>query len=210
MAMARSDDFKSPPCRLAFSQGLFKPRAAAEGAAKKYGCTLIIENKWRPQLEKVIGEIIVEQWGEKGLMRAKAGGIKSPLLAGDGKEARSKNDGELHPGFGPEFFFIRTQANEDHKPIVLWNTKEMQATQEEVYSGCYGFAVINCWAWNHPSSGDGVSFGIRLFQKTRDGESIGGVSPLDVDKWYEQIDPSDSIGDVKKSGGGKSAGSLFG
>jgi hypothetical protein len=73
MAMARSDDFKSPLCRLAFSQGLFKPRAATEGAAKKYGATLIFENRYRPTLEKVIAEVIVEEWGEKGLVRAKAG-----------------------------------------------------------------------------------------------------------------------------------------
>ena len=207
MAMARSDDFKSPPCRLAFSQGLFKPRAAADGAAKKYSCTLIFENKWRPQLEKVIGEIIVEQWGEKGLARAKAGGIKNPLLAGDGKEARSKQDGELHPGFGPGLFFIRCNANEDRPPIVRWNSKEIDAKQDEVYSGCYGFGVINCWAWNHPSSGDGVSFGIRMFQKTRDGESIGGISPLDIDKWYEHIEGDEGLGSATS---GRSADSLFG
>jgi hypothetical protein len=207
MAMARSEDFKSPPCRLAFSQGLFKPRAAAEGAPKKYSCTLIFENKHRPALEKVISEIIVEEWGDKGLMRAKAGGIKNPLLAGDGKEARSKNDGELHPGFGPGLFFIRCNANEDRKPIVLWNSKDVPASNDEVYSGCYGFGVINCWAWNHPSSGDGVSFGIRMFQKTRDGESIGGVSPLDIDKWYEHVEGDDGIQETRSAGG---ASSLFG
>ena len=207
MSMARSEDFKSPPCRLAFSQGLFKPRAAMEGAAKKYNATLIFENKYRPQLEKVIAEVITEEWGEKGLVRAKAGGIKNPLLAGDGKEARSKQNGEVHPGFGPGLFFIRCNAQEDRKPVVLWNSKEMQATQEEVYSGCYGFAVINCWAWNHPSSGDGVSFGIRMFQKTRDGEPLGGGGPLDVDKWYETIDYDEGIKDAGKAGG---ASSLFG
>ena len=209
MAMARSEDFKTPVCRLAFSQGLFKPRSAAEGAPKKFSSTLIFENKWKPQLEKVIAEVIVEQWGEKGLVRAKAGGIKNPILAGDGKEARSKQDGELHPGFGPGLFFIRCTAPEDRKPVVLWNSKEMQATQEEVYSGCYGLAVVNCWAWNHPSSGDGVSFGIRMFQKTREGEPIGGVSPLDVDKWFEHVDGDEGLNAAAadKSGG---ASSLFG
>lgn len=207
MAMARSEDFKSPPCRLAFSQGLFKPRAITEGGPKKYNATLIFENKWRPQLEKVIAEVIVEEWGEKGLARAKAGSIKNPLLAGDGKEARSKQNGELHVGFGPGLFFIRCNAQEDRKPVVLWNSKEMPATNEEVYSGCYGFAVINCWAWNHPSSGDGVSFGIRMFQKTREGEPISSLAPLDVDKWYEHVEYDADIQDTKNSGG---ASSLFG
>ena len=206
MAMARSEDFKSPPCRLAFSNQLFKPKAVIDGGAKKYSCTLIFENKHRAALEQVVGKVIVEEWGEKGLVRAKAGAIKSPLLAGDGKEARSKQSGEVHAGFGPGMFFIRCTAQEDRKPVVLWNSKEMQATSEEVYSGCYGFAVLNCFTWNHPSSGDGVSFGIRMFQKTRDGEPLGGGGPLDVDKWYEHVE-DEGMQAASKTGG---ASSLFG
>ena len=212
MARARSADFKSPPCRVAFSQGLFKPRSVTIGeqtGPKKYTCTLIFENKWRPQLEKVVRDVIVEEWGEKGLVRAKAGGIRSPFLAGDGKEAKSKQTGELHPGFGPGLFFIRVQANEDRPPRVHYRSKEIQATSEEVYSGCYGFAALNAFAWHHPANGDGVSFGIRYFQKTRDGESIGGVKPLDVDEWYEEITDDDDLV-TSKTTGTTAAGGLFG
>jgi hypothetical protein len=209
MAKARSNDFKTPPCRLAFSQSLFKPRAVTEGGPKRYGCTLIFESKYRPQLEKPIAEVIVSEWGEKGLLRAKAGGIRSPILAGDGKEARSKQNGELHPGFGPGLIFIRCQANEDRPPRVHYRSPDIAATSEEVYSGCYGFAVINCFAWHHPQNGDGVSFGIRYFQKTRDGESIGGVKPIDVHEYFEQVD-DDSDLVTEKTTGAAGAGGLFG
>jgi len=211
MARARSDDFKTPPCRIAFSQGLFKPRAVKIGdqlGEKKYTCTLIFESKWRPQLEKIVGEVIVEEWGEKGLARAKVGGIRSPFLAGDGKEARSKQSGELHPGFGPGLFFIRTQANEDRPPRVHYRSADVPASSEEVYSGCYGFAVLNAFAWNHPANGDGVSFGIRYFQKTRDGESIGGVKPIDVHEWHEQVDDDEDLRSEKTVS--KGAQGLFG
>jgi hypothetical protein len=208
MATARHDDFQTPICRLAFSQGLFKARAATEGAPKKYGCTLIFENKHRPVLEEIIKKVIVDEWGEKGLLRAKAGGIKSPLLAGDGKEAKSKQTGEIHPGFGPGLFFIRPGANEDRKPVVRWNSKEMEATQDEVYSGCYGVAVLNCFAWTHPSSGDGVSFGVRMFQKLRDGEPLGGAGPVDVDRWYRQVEDDDGLRSEQTTSG-QSAGGLF-
>ena len=209
MAKARSDDFKSPPCRLAFSQGLFKPRAAVVGAPKKYSCTLIFAEKWRTVLEKVIADVIVSEWGEKGLARAKVGAIRNPILLGDGKEAHSSQSGELHPGFGPGLIFIRCQANEDRAPVVRWEDKNIQATQEQVYSGCYGFAVLTAFAWNHPQSGDGVSFGIRMFQKTGEGDSIGGVAPLDVDKWYERLDGDEDLVDHRTTGG-RAAGGLFG
>ena len=209
MARARSKDFKSPPCRLAFSQGLFKARAVTEGGRKTFGCTLIFEAKYKPQLEKVIADVIVEEWGEKGLVRAKAGGIRNPILAGDSKEARSKQSGELHPGFGPGLIFIRAQANEDRPPQVRYRDANVPATPEEVYSGCYGFAVLSAFAWNHPQSGDGVSFGLRYFQKTRDGESIGGFKPLDVDAWHEQVDEDPDFQNSATTSGG-AAGGLFG
>ena len=211
MARARSEDFKSPPCRIAFAQGLFKARAVTEGGRKTFNCTMIFDEKHRGTLESVVRDVIVEEWGEKGLARAKVGGIRNPILNGDGKEARSKQTGELHPGFGPGLIFIRCSANEDRPPQVRYISPEVPATQEEIYSGCYGFAALAAFAWNHPQNGDGVSFGIRYFQKTRDGENIGGYKPLDVHEWHEQVDEDPDMQNVVKLGDkGKGAGNLFG
>lgn len=205
---ARSEDFKTPPCRLSFAQNLFTPRAQEEGKPKKYGCTLIFSKEHRAALEKHVAAVILEQWGEKGIERAKNGAIKSPFLAGDGKEARNKQTGDLHPGMGPDVFFIRTQANEDRPPVVRYKSANIPATQDEVYSGCRGFAVVNCFSWHHPTNGDGVSFGIQYFQKTGDDERIGGSGPIDVDKWHEKIDDAGDAPAETQTGAG--AGGLFG
>ena len=204
---ARSDDFKTPPCRLSFAQNLFKARAQDNGKPK-YGCTLIFTKDAKAALEKHVGAVITEQWGEKGIERAKAGLIKSPFLAGDGKEARNKSTGELHPGMGPDVFFIRVQANEDRPPVVRYKDPNIPATIEEVYSGCYGFGVINAFAWHNDQNGDGVSFGIQYFQKTRDGERIGSSGGIDVDKYYEQIEDEGDAPAETQNGAG--AGGLFG
>lgn len=205
---ARSEDFKTPPCRLSFAQNLFKARKATDDAKAKYGCTLIFTKEHRATLEKEVAKVIVEQWGEKGIERAKAGLIKSPFLAGDGKEARNKTTGELHPGMGPDVFFIRTQANEDRPPVVRYKNPNIPATEDEVYSGCRGFAVINAFAWNNPQNGDGVSFGIQYFQKTQDDERIGGSGQLDPEKWHEKIEDAGDAPAETKTGAG--AGGLFG
>jgi hypothetical protein len=208
MAMARSEDFKSPECRLSYASGLFKPRAAAEGAPERYSATLIFPKAARADLEKHVAKVIEDEWGKKGIERAKAGMIKSPFLAGDGKEARSKSSGELHGGMGPDVFFIRVQANKDRPPAVRWKDPNLQETEANVFSGCYGKAVLNCFAWNNAQSGDGVSFGIQMFQRTREGERLGGSGGIDPEKFYETI-PDDGTGAPAATKDGAGASGLF-
>lgn len=220
---ARSADFKTPDALLSFANSLFKARANDQGGKEKFGCTLIFPNSDKTaktaqipdgkggmkmvSLTDIVAGVIVEQWGEKGLERAKAGLIKSPFLAGDGKEARNKTTGELHPGMGPDVFFIRTTANADRRPQVSSTPAAMMpATENEVYSGCRGFAVLNCFAWNNPQNGDGVSFGIQMFFKKADGERIGGGSSS-PDAWTETVEDAGAAPDETKSGAG--AGGLF-
>jgi hypothetical protein len=185
MAFARSKEFGTPECRISFAQNLFKPRSINNGEPH-YGCTLIFKRDCdRREMDEAVKGVIIEQWGEKGWERALQGVMKLPFLKGDGKEARVLSTGAIAPGLGPDVFFIRPQANVDRPPAVHWKSKLVPATQEEVYSGCYGFAVLNAYAWHHPQSGDGVSFGIRYFQKRKEGEPLGGGGPLDLDKWFD-------------------------
>lgn len=208
MAMARSEDFKTELCRLSFAQTLFKPRSQEEGKAPKFGATLIFPLSARAGLEKIVAKVIVEQWTAKGLEKAKAGLIKSPFLAGDSKEARNKQTGELHPGMGKEFFFIRPSAGEDRPPFVIWRNPNVHETIENVYSGCWGKAVLNAFAWHNDKSGDGVSFGIQGFQKFAEGERLGGGGPADPSKWAETIEDEGDAPETTRGGAG--AAGLFG
>jgi len=208
MAMKRSEDFKTPMGRLSYAQSLYEPRAAEAGGKKKYGCTLIFNKADRAALEKVVAQVITDEWGVKGIERAKAGLIKSPFLAGDGKEARNKTTGELHPGMGPDVFFIRCQANSDRPPAVRWKSPNIQETEATVYSGCYGKAVVNVFAWTNSKNGDGVSFGLSMFQKLGEGERLGGSGGVDVDKHFETVEDAGEAPESTKGGAG--AGGLFG
>lgn len=205
---ARSEDFKTPECRVSFAYNLFKARSQEEGKAPKFGATLIFPDSAKSVLEKIVAGVILEEWGEKGLQRAKDGLIKSPFLSGTGKEARNKETGELKPGMGEGLFFIRVQANADRPPVVRYKSPNIPATEAEVYSGCYGFAVLNAFAWNHTTNGDGVSFGVQYFQKTRDGEQIGGSGSVDPEKWHEKIADEGAAPESTQNGAG--AGGLFG
>jgi len=205
--MERSADFKTSLCRVSFANSLFKPRAQQEGGVEKYGCTLIFEKSGdRSAMDAAVKGVIVAQWGDKGLERAKAGLIKSPFLDGAGKEARNKKTGELHPGFGPDVFFLRVQSV--RQPVLRYKSEHLPATEEEIYSGCYGKAVLNAFAWTNAQNGDGVSFGIQFFQKIKDGDRLGGSGGVDAGKWMESVPDEGEAPEATRTGAG--AGGLFG
>lgn len=204
-ANARVDEFRTPECRLSYARSLFKARIVNNQGNPKFGCTLIFEKQHMPLFIDKVKEVAKLAWPHNGLDRLKQGLIKSPILMGDGKEARDKETGELHAGMGPDVFFLRPIANEDRPPAIRARGlgQFAAATQQEVYSGCFGFAVLNVFPWNHAQSGDGISFGISMFQKMRDGDSLGGAAPVDAAKWYVP-DSDEQPGDTGSSGGGDS------
>ena len=205
--MERSADFKTDLCRVSFAGSLFKPRAQQEGGVEKYGCTLIFPKTCdRTALDNAVRSVIVAQWSEQGLERAKAGLIKSPFLDGNGKEARNKKTGELHPGFGPDVFFLRVQSI--RQPVLRYRSEHLPATEEEIYSGCFGKAVLNAFAWNNPQNGDGVSFGIQFFQKIKDGDRLGGSGGVSAASWMEAIPDEGEAPEATRGGAGASG--LFG
>ena len=209
MAMAHSADFKTPMARLLYPQRLFKPRAPEEGQKPKYGCTLIFPKSDREFLEKFVRDTILLEWPTKGLEWAKSGVIKSPILAGDGNQAKYApghvREGELKPGMGAGLIFIRPNANEDRPPHVFWRDPKVPETEATVYSGCYGRAYMNAYAWKDKKGGLGVSFGLQGFQKHRDGERLGGSGGVDPEKWADKIEDDEAMTES-----GQGAAALFG
>lgn len=208
-SMFRGELFRTDEGVVSYAFGLFKSRTKTsdDGSTREsWDATLIFPASYRPKLEAEIAKVIVGEWGEKGIKMAKDGLIKSPILAGDGKEARNKETGELHPGMGADKIFIRVQSNK--APVVRYKDPNIPATEAEVYSGCRGFGVINGFAWYNAKNGNGVSFGIEYFQKTGEGERIGGSGGVNAADWFEKIDDTGDAPEETKTGAG--AGGLFG
>jgi len=210
--LARSEEFKSELCRVSFAQDLFKakPKDSKDPNSRlTFGCTLIfpkVPATARLAMEKIIAGVCEEAWPGKSVAMIKAGLIKSPFLDGASKSAHNQSTGELHPGMGPDVFFIRTQSQK--QPPCFHGWPAVPATNENVYSGCYGKAVLNVFAWHDDRQGNGLSFGISMFQKLQEGEKIGGSGGVDADKWLETIADEGAAPESTKGGAG--AGGLFG
>lgn len=208
MAMYRTELKKSPLMRLSYAYGLFNPQKDDKGnPTDKYTVTLILpksDTAGMKTLQDLVAEVVVGQWGEKGVDRFKKGLIKSPILDGASKSALDK-EGNHKAGMSDDVIFIRPITY--RKPKVF-NAQVMPAGEDEVKSGYWGFAALNALAWHNPSNGDGISFGIDMFQVTKVDEVLGGGGGADPDKFFEAVGGSDDDTGAQTAGG-KGASGLF-
>lgn len=207
--MARSEDVKTPLARFAFTQHLFKPQKDEKSGRENFNCTLLFpKGSDLSVLESAALEAAKLEWGDKAVEMIKAEVIKTPFLDGDGKQGRSKETGEPHPGF-PGHRFIRVKSGVEYKPKIFDQRRNPIMSPEDFYSGVYGYAVVNAFTWENKEQGKGITFGVSLIQKAKDGDRLGGVGGgADPDKWLEKIaDEGDAPEETK---GGKGAEGLFG
>lgn len=74
-------------------------------------------------------------------------------------------------------WILRAHSGEDYPPRVLLPNRDI-ASKKDIYSGCYGRAILTAFPWEFTKKGKlvkaGVSFNLLTFQKTRKGERLGG------------------------------------
>lgn len=144
---------------------VFEPTSMTEGAEPKYSISILIPKKDKKTLAKI--EAAIESALEEG--KAKFGGkipksYKSPLR--DGDEERDDEVYEKH-------MFVN--ANSGVKPGIVDENLDPILDKNEFYSGCYGRASINFYAFN-VNGNKGIACGLNNIQKLRDGEKLSGIS----------------------------------
>ena len=96
--------------------------------------------------------------------------IKTPLRCGDTERPDD-------PSYANSYFI---NANSATAPGIVDADRNAIITRSEVYSGVYGRASINFYAFN--SNGNrGIACGLNNLQKVRDGEPLGGKSRAEDD-----------------------------
>ena len=171
---------------------IFQPEATAEGGEKKYSVSLIIPKTNKALLNEI--KVAIEVAKQAGV--AKFGGkvpanLKTPLRDGD----QERPDDDAYAGC----YFIN--ASSRTKPGVVKRMKVNGQTvmvevinEEDVYSGCYGFASVNFFAFN-TSGNKGIAAGLNNVLKTRDGEYLGGRASAQTDFGDINLEEYDDLGD---------------
>lgn len=146
------------------------------GGAPKFSVSLIIPKSDTKTIEKI--QAAIQAAYEEGQGKLKGNGksvpalsvLKTPLRDGDAE----RPDDEAYA----DAYFIN--ANSATAPGIVDADRNPILDRSEVYSGVYGRASINFYAFN--SNGNkGIACGLNNLQKIRDGEPLGGKSRAEDD-----------------------------
>ena len=139
------------------------------GGAPKYSVSLIVSKSDTATVNKI--KAAIQAAYEEGQSKLKGNGksvpalsaIKTPLRDGD----LERPDDEAYKNS----YFIN--ANSSTAPGIVDADRQPILERSEVYSGVYGRASINLYAFN--SNGNkGIACGLNNLQKIRDGEPLEG------------------------------------
>ena len=153
------------------------------GGTPKYSVSLIIPKSDTVTVEKI--KAAIQAAYEEGQSKLKGNGksvpplnaIKTPLRDGD---LERPNDEAYRNSY-----FIN--ANSSSAPGIVDADRQPILERSEVYSGVYGRASINLYAFN--SNGNkGIACGLNNLQKIRDGAPLGGKSRAEDDFADEEDD----------------------
>ena len=146
------------------------------GGAPKYSVSLIIPKSDTKTLEKI--QAAIQAAYEEGQSKLKGNGrsvpalsaLKTPLRDGDAE----RPDDEAYANS----YFVN--ANSGTAPGIVDADRNPILERSEVYSGVYGRASINFYAFN--SNGNkGIACGLNNLQKIRDGEPLGSRASAESD-----------------------------
>lgn len=146
------------------------------GGAPKYSVSLIIPKSDTVTVNKI--KAAIEAAYKEGEGKLKGNGKSVPPLSVLKTPLR---DGDLERPDAPEYagcYFVN--ANSASAPGIVDADRQEIIDRSEVYSGVYGRASINFYAFN--SNGNkGIACGLNNLQKIRDGEPLGGKSRAEDD-----------------------------
>ena len=146
------------------------------GGSPKFSVSLIIPKTDTRTVAKI--KAAIEAAYREGEAKLKGNGktipplssIKTPLRDGDTERPDD-------PAYANAYFI---NANSATAPGIVDADRQPILDRSEVYSGVYGRASINFYAFN--SNGNrGIACGLNNLQKIRDGEPLGGKSRAEED-----------------------------
>lgn len=164
---------------------LFEPRAAVAGGQEKYSVTLLIPKSDKATIQKIKSaiEAAKQNYLQKNSGKKLPSELKNTIHDGDGERP---NGGD----FGPECkgCYVMTVSS-NNKPVLVHADKTPITDPQELYSGCYGRAIINFYVYD-TNGNKGVSAGLNGIMKLYDGEPLSGgvVTDADWDDGWEDTD----------------------
>lgn len=170
--------------RFSYAQ-VFEPKAVNEGDDPKYSVSILIPKKSK-EMVKVI-KAAIEAAAVAGKPKFKNKDPKKiknfhwPLRDGD----EEREDDPTYAGM----YFVN--ASSKQKPQIVDKDRDPILDQEDFYSGCWGRASVNFYAFA-VSGSNGVACGLNNLQKLKDDESLTGRSSA-ADDFADDFEDDDLL-----------------
>lgn len=170
----QNSDTKVITGKVRFSYAnVFEPTAMNDGDMPKYNVSILIPKSDKVTLNRIKAAIEAAKEAGKAKLADKSGripaNIKLPL-----------RDGDIDRADDPAYencYFIN--ANSTRKPAIVDRDLNPITDRDEFYSGCYGRASLNFYAYNISSKG--IAAGLNNLQKLEDGDRLAGGSSAEED-----------------------------
>ena len=153
----------------------FEPIAMSEGDTPKYSVCILISKDDETTVNKIKAAINAAKEVGKAKLANKNG-----QLPADSVLKLPLRDGDIERSDDPSFencYFIN--ASSTRKPSIVDSDLNPIMERGEFYSGCYGRASINFYAFNVQAKG--IAAGLNNLQKLEDGEMLAGGSTAEED-----------------------------
>lgn len=165
---------------------VFTPKAVDDNSTPKYSVSILIPKDDKKTIKKI--QDAVEE-ATKNERAHKVFGSKVPprlkLPLRDGDEERPDD-----PVYANCYFI---GANSPTKPKIVDKALNEIIDPDDFYSGCYGRASLNFYAYN-TAGNKGIACGLNALQKIKDGEPLGGsVSIEDAFGGDNEFDEDDDF-----------------
>jgi len=159
---------------------VFEARTYGEGQIPKYSVMLLIPKTDVATIDRI--KKAIDAAAQKGLV-TKFGGKLPAILKTTLKDADkdTNQDGELFADIWPYAagHYLLNVSSKNPPQIVDAELNPI-TNPAEFYSGCYGRASINFFAFNN-NGNKGISAGLNNLQKLEDGEPLGGFTTAEQD-----------------------------
>lgn len=155
-----------------FSYLIVNEPKAINGGTPKYSVSLIIPKSDTMTVEKI--QSAIKAAYDEGQSKLKGNGKSVPTLQAIKTGDEERPDDAAYKGC----YFIN--ANSTSKPGIVDADCQPIIDTSELYSGIYGRASINFYAFN-TNGNKGIACGLNNLQKLRDGEPLGGKSRAEDD-----------------------------
>ena len=153
------------------------------GGPEKFSVSLIIPKDDTATVNKI--KAAIQAAYDEGESKLKGNGRTVPALKAIKTPLR---DGDLERPDDAAYansYFIN--ANSSTAPGIVDADRQPILERSEVYSGVYGRASVNFYAFN-TNGNKGIAVGLNNLQKIRDGEPLGGKSRAEDDFASEDDD----------------------